>query len=178
MSGNVGRIGRVLRVRSGLETTTLYFDRLLDRWYGLYSCSGRSTLPSTGSMTRLQWSDFIAASAEADGRHTGRRATYRRPSLHSRASSARGDGRSSGPANGPHEQIVDMGVRDRYLVGKLAPREADGAEAGLKDWKGRWRPKPRKSLTSRSSSWASRAGSRIRQHHGPRRCRSRFGRRN
>ena len=35
-----------------------------------------------------------------------------------------------GPANGPHEQIVDMGVRDRYLVGKLAPRESGvGGEA-------------------------------------------------
>ncbi|MFK9880975.1 helicase, partial [Klebsiella pneumoniae] len=29
-----------------------------------------------------------------------------------------------GPAAGPNELIVDMGVRDRYLVGKLAPREA------------------------------------------------------
>jgi hypothetical protein len=37
-----------------------------------------------------------------------------------------------GPANGPHEQIVDMGVRDRYLVGKLAPREDDsGGIEGL-----------------------------------------------
>jgi hypothetical protein len=26
-----------------------------------------------------------------------------------------------GPANGPHEEIVEMSVRDRYLVGKLAP---------------------------------------------------------
>ncbi|MDN5698733.1 MAG: DISARM system helicase DrmA [Kocuria sp.] len=26
-----------------------------------------------------------------------------------------------GPANGPHEEIVGMSVRDRYLVGKLAP---------------------------------------------------------
>src|SRR6185312_3713894 len=28
-----------------------------------------------------------------------------------------------GPANGPFEEIVGMSVRDRYLVGKLAPRE-------------------------------------------------------
>src|SRR5690606_29365454 len=27
-----------------------------------------------------------------------------------------------GPANGPEELVVDMSVRDRYLVGKLAPR--------------------------------------------------------
>lgn len=30
-----------------------------------------------------------------------------------------------GPANGPHEDIVDMGVKDRYLVGKLAPMMKD-----------------------------------------------------
>src|SRR5262249_16639764 len=37
-----------------------------------------------------------------------------------------------GPADGPREQIVDMGVRDRYLVGKLAPREAErGGIEGL-----------------------------------------------
>ncbi|MDO5103955.1 MAG: DISARM system helicase DrmA, partial [Lautropia sp.] len=34
-----------------------------------------------------------------------------------------------GPAGGPHERIVDMGVRDRYLVGKLAPRDA--AQGGI-----------------------------------------------
>ena len=28
-----------------------------------------------------------------------------------------------GPANGPNKLIKDMSVRDRYLVGKLAPRE-------------------------------------------------------
>ena len=35
-----------------------------------------------------------------------------------------------GPAGGPNEHIVDMSVRDRYLVGKLAPREnaRDGIE--------------------------------------------------
>ena len=37
-----------------------------------------------------------------------------------------------GPANGPTEDIVGMSVRDRYLVGKLAPREVlppgDGAD--------------------------------------------------
>ena len=37
-----------------------------------------------------------------------------------------------GPAGGPNEHIVDMSVRDRYLVGKLAPREnARGGIEGL-----------------------------------------------
>src|SRR5690606_14786513 len=39
-----------------------------------------------------------------------------------------------GPAGGPHERIVDMGVRDRYLVGKLAPREA--AQGGIEGLEG------------------------------------------
>ena len=33
-----------------------------------------------------------------------------------------------GPASGPEEEIVGMSVRDRYLVGKLAPRTADEDE--------------------------------------------------
>src|SRR6218665_2292926 len=39
-----------------------------------------------------------------------------------------------GPAGGPHERIVDMGVRDRYLVGKLAPR--DDAQGGIEGLEG------------------------------------------
>ena len=39
-----------------------------------------------------------------------------------------------GPAGGPRERIVDMGVRDRYLVGKLAPREA--AQGGIEGLEG------------------------------------------
>ena len=39
-----------------------------------------------------------------------------------------------GPAGGPHERIVDMGVRARYLVGKLAPREA--AQGGIEGLEG------------------------------------------
>ena len=32
-----------------------------------------------------------------------------------------------GPAGGPHEEIIEMSVRDRYLVGKLAPISNDGS---------------------------------------------------
>jgi hypothetical protein len=35
-----------------------------------------------------------------------------------------------GPANGPDELVVDMSVRDRYLVGKLAPRTPGDARTG------------------------------------------------
>src|SRR5262249_36338380 len=37
-----------------------------------------------------------------------------------------------GPANGPEEEILGTSVRDRYLVGKLAPKESpiDQADTG------------------------------------------------
>ena len=37
-----------------------------------------------------------------------------------------------GPAAGPHELIKDMSVRDRYLVGKLAPPAARGAAEAVR----------------------------------------------
>ena len=86
----------------------------------------------TGSMARLQWSDFVAALPKLTGGTLddipliGDQA-YIRELLQLAVMDD-----LLGPANGPHEQIVDMGVRDRYLVGKLAPREApDGGIEGL-----------------------------------------------
>jgi hypothetical protein len=38
-----------------------------------------------------------------------------------------------GPANGPEEEVVGMGVRDRYLVGKLAPKDTAVAEEDEED---------------------------------------------
>ena len=91
-----------------------------------------SRLPATGSMTRLQWSDFVAALPKLTGGTLddvpliGDQA-YIRELLQLAVMDD-----LLGPANGPHEQIVDMGVRDRYLVGKLAPREDDnGGIEGL-----------------------------------------------
>ena len=34
-----------------------------------------------------------------------------------------------GPANGPREEVVGMSVRDRYLVGKLAPKTVGSSQA-------------------------------------------------
>src|SRR5690606_31498479 len=58
-AGDITRVGRVLRVRSDLETTTLYFDRLLSV---TGPCSiGLTALrpPSSGSVGRVQWTDFV-----------------------------------------------------------------------------------------------------------------------
>jgi Helicase conserved C-terminal domain len=122
-SGVLTRIARVLRVRSDLEKTIFYFDRLLTVDEGSALEAAGLALPATGSMTRLQWSDFVAALPKLTGGTlddvplVGDQA-YIRELLQLAVMDD-----LLGPANGPHEQIVDMGVRDRYLVGKLAPRE-------------------------------------------------------
>lgn len=131
-SANVTRIGRVLRGRSDLEKTTIYFDRLLvvDKSVGL-SATGLA-FPATGAMMRLQWSDFIAAVPKLTGGSLDdippiEDQAYIRELLQLAVMDD-----LLGPANGPHEQIVDMSVRDRYLVGKLAPRETEsGGIEGL-----------------------------------------------
>ena len=38
-----------------------------------------------------------------------------------------------GPANGPREEVVGMSVRDRYLVGKLAPKDTPLGEENDED---------------------------------------------
>jgi hypothetical protein len=122
----ITRVGRVLRIRSDLETTTLYFDRMLsaDPFIPL----GVTSLypPASGSVGRVQWTDFVEALLKALQKTIAdvppiADQSYIRELLQLAVMDD-----LLGPAGGPHEQIVDMGVRDRYLVGKLAPREADG----------------------------------------------------
>src|ERR1700686_5694054 len=86
----------------------------------------------TGSISRAQWSAFITALPKLTGGTLDdvpliADQAYIRELLQLAVMDD-----LLGPANGPHEQIVDMSVRDRYLVGKLAPREAeDGGIEGL-----------------------------------------------
>ena len=131
-SGDVTRVGRVLRVRSDLNSTVVYFDRLWVATSGSTFAAAGFARPAAGSMTRLQWSDFVALLPKLTGGTLddvpliGDQA-YIRELLQLAVMDD-----LLGPANGPHEQIVDMGVRDRYLVGKLAPREDDsGGIEGL-----------------------------------------------
>lgn len=130
--GHVNRVGRVLRIRSDLAKTTIYFDRLATVGEGTPLATGGLELPATGSMARVQWSDFISALPKLIGGTLddvpliGDQA-YIRELLQLAVMDD-----LLGPANGPYEQILDMGVRDRYLVGKLAPREDDsGGIEGL-----------------------------------------------
>lgn len=122
-AGNITRVGRVLRVRSDLDNTTIYFDRMLSVDPAVSIGRTSLTPPSSGNVSRIQWTNFAEALPKALGKTVADI-----PSIEDQAYirellqlAVMDD--LLGPAGGPNEQIVDMGVRDRYLVGKLAPRE-------------------------------------------------------
>ncbi|MCK0154901.1 DISARM system helicase DrmA [Alcanivorax sp. S6407] len=133
-SAQIMRVGRVLRLRSDLERTTIYFDRMLmvnaPVSIGLTSL----TPPSSASVGRIQWTDFLEALPKALHKTIAdvpiiEDQAYIRELLQLATMDD-----LLGPAGGPQERIVDMGVRDRYLVGKLAPRQA--AQGGIEGLEG------------------------------------------
>ena len=131
-AGHITRVGRVLRVRSDLETTTIYFDRMLlvdpEVPIGLTSLAP----PSSGSVGRIQWTDFQDSLRTALSKTIAEVPTIKDQAYIRELLQLAVMDDLLGPAAGPHERIVDMGVRDRYLVGKLAPREsARGGIEGL-----------------------------------------------
>ena len=126
VDGGLNSIGRILRIRSDLANTTIYFDRLhFFRTPGSASDVGL-TLPA-GPIGRLRPEDITSIFA-VDGISPAsvpliQNVTYVRDLLEL---AVRDD--LLGPAGGPHELIKDMSVRDRYLVGKLAPRRPGDGE--------------------------------------------------
>ncbi|MCV2370026.1 DISARM system helicase DrmA [Roseateles oligotrophus] len=130
----ITRVGRVIRIRSDLTTTTLYFDRLLQLAAPVSAGVTSLVLPQSGPVGRIQWSDFL----ETLDRHLltpigqipliGSKSDQHELAYIRELLQLAVTDDLLGPAGGPHERIVDMGVRDRYLVGKLAPREV--AERG------------------------------------------------
>ena len=64
-TGEVVRAGRVLRVRSDLETTTLFFDRVSVADAPVPVASVSLAPPSSGSVGRLQWEEFVLALTKA-----------------------------------------------------------------------------------------------------------------
>lgn len=126
------RAGRVLRLRSDLEITTVFFDRLSVTDVPFPVTNTSLVSPSTGNIRRIQWDEFVAALSLAlrqtvDSVPLLEDQAYIRELLQLAVMDD-----LLGPAGGPHERIVDMSVRDRYLVGKLAPRQhAQGGIEGL-----------------------------------------------
>lgn len=129
--GSIDCISRVLSVRSNLECTSIYFDRLCapnsQIQLGEFAISSvPAVLPS-----RIQWAEFEKVLERATLSLTDddlliADQAYIRELLQL---AVKDD--LLGPAQGPHEQIVDMGVRDRYLVGKLAPLETEAGESPI-----------------------------------------------
>jgi hypothetical protein len=114
-------VSRILRIRSQLDVMRLYFDRTYD-FKRRVSLADLGLSAPSAHVGRLRIEDIVSALARegvssledvpliAD-------TTYVRELLEL---ATRDD--LLGPAGGPAELIIDMGVRDRYLVGKLAPR--------------------------------------------------------
>lgn len=133
-SGAIASVGRVLFIRTNLETTTIYFDRFLYADLDIALAEASLTPPSMGNVGRIQWNDFLVAIKKIfhksiDDIPIIADQVYIRELLQIAVSDD-----LLGPAGGPKEQIVDMSVRDRYLVGKLAPRDA--AQGGIEGLEG------------------------------------------
>ena len=120
-NGAITRIGKALRARSSEVLTTVYFEELLVSDKGTKVDEIGFALPTKGQIARLQWSDFVNVTPGLVGETIDNfpRLTNQ-PYIRELLQLAVSDD-LLGPANGPHEKIVDMGVRDRYLVGKFAP---------------------------------------------------------
>lgn len=137
-SRHITRIGRVLRTRSDSETTTIYFDRMLMVEPAVSISLASLTPPSSGSVGRVQWTDFVEALPKALHKTIAEIPAIEDQAYIRELLQLAVMDDLLGPAGGPNERIVDMGVRDRYLVGKLAPREAakegiEGLDGSLAD---------------------------------------------
>ncbi|MCS5515569.1 hypothetical protein NWF32_10540 [Pseudomonas qingdaonensis] len=63
--GHITRVGRIMRVRSDLETTTIYFDRMLLAEPTVSIGLTSFTPPSSGSVGPIQWTDFVESLPKA-----------------------------------------------------------------------------------------------------------------
>jgi len=125
---------RVYRIRVMMDAMTFYFDGIvrLDPPRDLASL-GVVSPDADGAISRLDWPVFEKALRTAAGidfsgipvieGRSPREQAYIRDLLQL----AMVDD-LLGPASGPEEEIVGMSVRDRYLVGKLAPRTSGDDE--------------------------------------------------
>jgi len=121
--------------------TTYYFDGMIRPDPPKDAAPLGIALPKTGApISRLDWSVFEKALKDAAGiafadipvvqGQTPQEQAYIRDLLQIAMIDD-----ILGPASGPNEEIVGMSVRDRYLVGKLAPRTA-GEEAAIEGLQG------------------------------------------
>ena len=124
----VTAFARIYRKRSTAKQTTLYFDAVQALEVPTDPAVLGLSFVTDASVYRLQWDVFTQAMVKGtgiapsdmrviEGKSSGEQA-YLRDMLQLATMDD-----LLGPANGPVEDIVGMSVRDRYLVGKLAPSE-------------------------------------------------------
>src|SRR5581483_4443536 len=120
--------GRVFRMRYQLAATHYYFDGFIPVSSAVSLKEvGIPELQGTETVRRVVWSDFTNALKKAcnlewdsfpvmTGENVKEQAHIRELMQDAMIDDL------LGPAEGPEEEIIGMSVRDRYLVGKLAPK--------------------------------------------------------
>ena len=124
------KIARAYRIRETLETLEVYFDKTAP--VDAAALADTSLAPGSASgVTRIPFGDFCSALpkcgvATIDDVRLIQDEAYLRELLQLATVDD-----ILGPAMGPRELIKDMGVCERYLVGKLAPQDSEGGTEGL-----------------------------------------------
>jgi hypothetical protein len=119
---------RLYRKRSTLTSTTFYFDGLLpvsfNQGFDLDDTLPNSMIP----IKRIDWTKFENLLNEKGSMDFSSFPFISGESLQEQSyirylleNAVKDD--LLGPAGGPYEEIIGMSVRDRYLVGRLAPKE-------------------------------------------------------
>jgi hypothetical protein len=127
--GGVSAFGRVYRVRTDVDGATIYTDAVLVLESPVDAAAHGITAPADGSpLTRLDWPTFESALKSTIGIGFDEIPTVTGESQAEQAYlrellQVAVEDDLLGPACGPEETILGMSVRDRYLVGKLAPKE-------------------------------------------------------
>ena len=110
-------VGRVYRVRSALSQTKLYFDKLARPLTPGLLATANISLPSSGRIGRLQWTVFAEGLNSLVGKSLAEIPLIEDHAYIRELLQCAVVDDLLGPAEGPYEWVVDMGVRDRYLVG-------------------------------------------------------------
>jgi ribosomal protein L24E len=136
-SFRVVSFARIYRVRRGLDETTLLLDGALPV-EPPRPLSDFGIQPPTAAVSRLEWPFFESALKTACGidfpalpvfeGKTAEEQNYIRDLLQWAV-----EDDLLGPADGPVEEIIGMSVRDRYLVGKLAPPDTQVPDDQVED---------------------------------------------
>ena len=118
---------QVFRIRREVDSMTFYFDTCEQVDPAIDpAVLGLTISPAT--FDRIDWPVFTEAFKKAFGKEVESMTPIGDQSYLRRLLQMAVMDDLLGPANGPFEEVVGMSVRDRYLVGKLAPKETYNGE--------------------------------------------------